>query len=68
MVLHGCGEVGESAEQALDKIRSVLKDCGTDLSVSQAFLTGDDEDRYTKALQRFAEGIASLAKPPGREP
>lgn len=59
-------EIQPSAEQALDKLQSVLKDCGTDLAIRQVFLTGDDEDQYTKTLHRFAAEIASLSRGAGR--
>lgn len=55
-------EIQPSAAQALDRLRSVLTDCGTDLRASQVFLTGDDADKYTKALHRFAAEIAGIAK------
>lgn len=58
-------EIQPSADQALERIQRFLKDCGTDLSVSQSFLTVDNEDQYSRSLERLADGIEALAKRAG---
>jgi hypothetical protein len=53
-------ESSSSAEAALETIRSVMGDCGTDLSVSTHFLTDYSMFKRNDRLERLAAGIARL--------
>ncbi len=55
-------EISDSAEAALGTIRSVLQDCGTDLSLSSYFLTNYSSVEREDEMDKLAEGIAKLVR------